>query len=259
MATVNWPRGLAKVLVPALFAFGYLLWSNGGTLPGSIKFWGIIALLILPEMATGLAGHYLEQTGRPGVGKLITFAGLAWLFGAGFFLASKAQAVTLTYAERAPLVTVDEGHQRRLRHPTLGFSLLHPGPGFVESDPNASRPSAHFYSFTDSEARVRVTVGIFKGEGDARSLRGLLEGMSKNTDALGGRAGTPPRVEKLEVSGDEPPRGALEMVLGDGRFLRTNAYGWRAPDGTPFAIVVTVMAHSYAPGSAVLASFRPYP
>ena len=37
------------------------------------------------------------------------------------------------------------------------------------------------------------------------------------------------------------------MVLGDGRFLRTNAYGWRAADGTPFAIFVTVMAHSYAP------------
>jgi hypothetical protein len=80
--------------------------------------------------------------------------------------------------------------------------------------------------------------------------------MSKNTDAPGGRAGGPPRVEKLEVS-DDPPRGGLDMVLGDGRFLRTNAYGWRAADGTPFAILVTVMAHSYAPGSAVLASFRP--
>ena len=176
MATVNWPRGLAKVLVLALFAFGYLLWSNGGTLPGSIKFWGIIALLILPEMATGLAGHYLEQTGRPGVGKLITFAGLAWLFGAGFFLASKAREVTLTYAERAPLVTVDDGHQRRLRHPTLGFSLLHPGPGFVEGDPNASRPSAHFYSFTDAEARVRVTVGISRARATPAPFVGCSRG-----------------------------------------------------------------------------------
>jgi len=258
MATVNWRQGLAKVLVPAALAFGYLLWRNGGTLPSSIKFWGIIALLILPEMATGLAGHYLEKTGRPGVGKLITFAGLAWLFGGAFFLAPKTQAVTLTDAERAPLVTLDEGNQRRLRHPTLGFSLLHPGPGFVANESNAFRPGAHFYSFTDSEARVRVTVGLFKGQGAASgSLRELLEAMSKNTDALGGRAGIPPRVEKLEVSGDDPPRGALEMVLGDGRFLRTSAYGWRAPDGTPFAIFVTVMAHSYAPGTAVLASFRP--
>ena len=47
------------------------------------------------------------------------------------------------------------------------------------------------------------------------------------------------------------------MVLGDGRFLRTNAHGWRAADGTPYAILMTVMAHSYAPGTAVLASFRP--
>lgn len=257
MAKVDWRRGLAKVLVPAALAFGYVLWRNGGTLHSSIRFWGIIALLFLPEIAAGLAGHYLEQTGRPGAGKLIGFAGLAWLFVGCFVLATKTQTVTLADAERAPLVIVDEGKQRRLRHPTLGFSLLHPGPGFVASDSNAFRPSAHFYSFTDSEARVRLTVGLFKGQGDAGSLHELLEAMSKNTDALGSRTGSPPRVEKLEVSGDEPPRGTLEMLLGDGRYLRTSAYGWRAADGTPYAILVTVMAHSYAPGSAVLTSFRP--
>ena len=81
--------------------------------------------------------------------------------------------------------------------------------------------------------------------------------MSKNTDGLGGRTGSPPRVEKLEVSGDNPARGALEMVLGDGRHLRTSAHGWRAADGTPYAIFITVMSRSYAPGSEVLASFRP--
>jgi hypothetical protein len=258
MAKVDWRRGLAKVLVPAVLAFGYLLWRDGGTLPSSIKFWGLVMLVFLPEMAAGLTGHYLEQTGRSGAGKLVGFAGLAWLFVGCVVLATKTQAVTMAAAERAPLVIVDEGNQRRLRHPTLGFSLLHPGPGFVASDSNAFGRSAHFYSFIDSEARIRLTVGLFKGKGDAAgSLRGLLEGMSKNTDALGGRAAHPPRVEKLEVSGDEAPRGALEMVLGDGRHLRTSTYGWRAADGTPYAILVTVTAQSYAPGGAVLASFRP--
>ena len=258
VATVDWRRGLAKVLVPAALALGYLLWRNGGTFPSSIRFWALIALVFLPVMAEGLASHYLEQTGRPGAGKLIMFAGLAWLFGGGALLATKTQAVTLTAAERAPFVTVDEGNQRRLRHPTLGFSFQHPGPGFVLSASSAFGPSAHFHSFADSEARVRFTVGLFKGKGDtAGSLRDLLEGMSKNTDALGGGTGTPPRVEKLEVSGDQPPRGTLEMVLGDGRFLRTSAHGLRAADGAPYAILMTVMAHSYAPGTAVLASFRP--
>jgi len=258
MATVNWPRGLAKTLVPAALAFGYLLWRNGGTLPSSIRLWALIALVFLPEMAGALAGHYLEQTGRPGVGKLVGFAGLAWLFGGCLFLATQTRAVTLADADRAPFVTVDEGNQRRLQHPTLGFSFLHPGPGFVLSASSAFGPSSHFHSFTDSEARVRFTVGLFKGKGDApASLRDLLEGMSKNTDALGGRAGVPPSVQKLEVSGAEPPRGILEMVLGDGRHLRTSAHGWRAADGTPYAILMTVMAHSYAPGTAVLASFRP--
>src|SRR6186997_1512965 len=42
-------------------------------------------------------------------------------------------AAPLTAAERAPLVEVDEGGQRRLRHPAFGFSLLHPGSGFREA------------------------------------------------------------------------------------------------------------------------------
>lgn len=258
MATVDWRRGLAKALVPAVPAFGYLLWRNGGTLPGSIMFWGLIALVLVPEMAAASAGHYLEQTGRPGAGKLVGFAGLAWLFVGCLLLATNLKPVTLADAERAPLVSVDVDNQRRLRHPTLGFSLLHPGPGFVASDSTVFGRSAHFYSFTDSEARVRFTVGLFKGKGgSAGSLRDLLEAMSKNADALGGRAGVPPRVDKLEVSADGAPRGTLEMVLADGRHLRTKAHGWRAADATPYAILMTVMAHSYAPGSAVLASFRP--
>jgi hypothetical protein len=258
MATVTWRRGLAKVLVPALLAFGYLLWRNGGTLPSSIKFWALIALVFLPEMAAGLAGHHLEQTGRPRAGTFVGFAGLAWLFVGCVFLAMKTQAVTLTDAERAPFVVVDEGNQRRIRHPTLGFSFLHPGPSFVATESSAFRAGAHFYSFTDREAGIRINIGLFKDQGDSSgSLRDLLEAMSKKTDVLSGRAARPPRVEKLEMSEDDPPRGTLEMILGDGRHLRTRAYGWRSADGTPFAIFVAVTAHSYAPGSEMLASFRP--
>lgn len=258
MATVDWRRGLAKALVPAVLAFGYLLWRNGGTVPSTITFWALAALILLPELAAGLAGQHLEQTGRPVAGKLVGLAGLAWLFVGCVFLAMKTQAVTLAEADRAPFVIVDEGNQRRIRHPTLGFSLLHPGPGFVASESSAFRASAHFYSFTDREAGIRINIGLFKGQGDSPgSLRDLLETMSKQTDALGGRAASPPRVEKLEVSSDDPPRGTLEMVLGDGRHFRTRAYGWRSADGTPFAILIAVMAHSYAPGTAVLASFRP--
>jgi len=45
MAKVDWRRGLAKVLVPAALAFGYLLWRDGGTLPSSLEFWGLVTLV----------------------------------------------------------------------------------------------------------------------------------------------------------------------------------------------------------------------
>jgi len=34
-----------KVLVPAALAFGYLLWRDGGTLPSSLEFWGLVTLV----------------------------------------------------------------------------------------------------------------------------------------------------------------------------------------------------------------------
>ena len=235
MATVNWPRGLAKVLVPALFAFGYLLRQQRRHASRLDQVLGIGAADPARDGHRPRRPRTSSRPGGPAPAKLIYVRGPGVALWRRLFLCVQGAGGDADLRERAPLVTVDDGNQRRLRHPTLGFSLLHPGPGFVEGDANASRPSAHFYSFTDAEARYGSPSGFSKGEGDARSLRRLLEGMSKNTDALGGRAGTPPRVEKLEVLGHQPPRGALEMVLGDGRFLANHAYGWRASHGTPFA------------------------
>lgn len=181
-----------------------------------------------------------------------------WLFGGSALLAAKTNAATLTDAERAPFMTIVDGGERRLRHPTLGFSILHPGPGFTAERSVAFRPDAEFYSFVDQATAARLTIGLFKGQGESpSSLRKLLEAISHQAEALGGDANVPPGVAELETLPTEPPRGFLQVALSDGRRFRTTAYGWHAPDGTSFAVLIAVLARRPNAGADVLASFRP--
>jgi hypothetical protein len=258
MSSVDGKRGVFVALAPPAVALGYLLWTNGGTFPTSTRFWALLSLLIAPDIAAALAGEYLRRTGRVVAGKLLAFAGMAWLLGGCALLAAKTNTTTLTDAERAPFVSVDDGGQRWLRHPTLGFSVLHPGPGFQAERAVAFRRDAQFYSFIDPGERERLVIGLFKGQGESSvSLRTLLETMSRQADTLGGGAQAPARVVELETSPGEPPRGVLHLVLGDGRHFRTTAYGWRSPDGTSFATLVAVIAQAPDASADVLASFRP--
>jgi hypothetical protein len=258
MGTGHWRKGALKALAFAAVALGYVLWRHGGTLPASSRFWGLLALVIGPQIVAIVAADYLVRTGHEVVGKLVGFAGLAWLLGGSALLAAKTEALTLTDAERAPFVTTNDRGEQRLRHPTLGFSVLHPGPGFVVEGAQAFRRDAHFYSFVDATAAERLVIGLFKGQGESSaSLRKLLETMGRQTDAVGGDAKLPARIVDVETSPGDPPRGVLKIALADGRHFQTAGYGWRAADGTSFAILVAVMARDREAGSEVLASFRP--
>lgn len=167
---VDWKRELPKVLVPAAVGVGYALWRGGSAL-GSARFWGILALLLVPEIVTGLASAHLRQTGKPRAAFLLKWSGMVWLLGGVALLSMRGQAVKLTTAERAAFVAVEEGGQRRLRHPALGFSFLDPGPGFEADRSIAYRPDAHFYAFVDRDQVVALYVGLFKGQGDSPSSR----------------------------------------------------------------------------------------
>ncbi len=251
-------KGALKALAPAALGFGYLLWRYGGTLPTSARFWGLLALVVGPEIVGTLASDYLIRTGRVVVGKLVGLAGVVWLIGGCTLLATKTNAATLTDAERVPFVSVEDEGEVRLRHPTLGFSILHPGPGFTPDIAQAFSRDAQFYSFVDPGAAARLVVGLFKDQGESSaSLRKLLERMGHDADALSGGAAIPARVVGMEIAPADPPRGSLQIVLGDGRHFRVTAHGWRAPDGTPFAILVAMMARAPEAGADVLASFRP--
>lgn len=254
---VDWKRGLAKVLLPTAVAVGIAV-RNVGPLLGTVRFWGMLALIVAPEIAAGVASNYLRQSGRQALATLLAGAGIAWLVGGVALLTRHNDAVALTDAERAAFVTVEEGGQRRLRHPALGFSFLDPGPGFEATSSRAFRADAQFYSFADRERGIGLTIGLFKGQGDSpTSLRTLLESMSGQASALGGPGKVSTQIVELETPPDDPPRGDLHVVLGDGRHYRLQGYGWRSPDGTPFAILIAAMAHAPNAAADVLSSFRP--
>jgi len=259
MAGFDRKRALLVALAPAALIVGYFAWQNHGRPPGNlVRFWPV-ALLVGIEAPTAFIASYLSQTGRRAAAGIVTLAGGLAFFGVGEYFRVKTEAVTLTDGERMSLVAVEEGGRLRLKHPTLGFSILHPGSGFVDQGGQAFRANAQFYSFVDRSSDAGLFVGLFKGNGDSpASLRELLEAMADHLRDSSGTPGSRVRLVDLETPATEPPRGTLHAIIGDHRHYRIEGHGWKPPDGEPsFAILIAVMAPTAEAYADVLASFRP--
>src|SRR6185369_3883666 len=151
-----------------------------------------------------------------------------------------------TAEERAPFAEVDRGGERRLSHPTLGFSILHPGPGFVATGSQAFRADAQFYAFADQAAGESLTVGVFKGQGQSPwSLRKLVDQMGAHASTLAGGSGARVQVVAMDVPDADPPRGEMHAIIGKNRHFRLRAYGWDRRGQPPVAVIVAI--YSAAP------------
>jgi hypothetical protein len=258
-AGFNWRRGLGPSLVLIAGTIGYAAWiGRGYSSPHAIRFWAIIAVLVLGELVLALATSYLAQTGREGLSRLIRVGATIAVLGGVFWFGDRVSRSVFTNEERAPFVAVDRNGERRLLHPALGFSILHPGPGFVPSASQAYRGNAHFYVFTDQQGGEALNVGLFKGfGGSSASLRELIEEMGKEAGALAGKTGVPVRVVRLEAPDSEPPRAELHAIIGEGRHYRLSGFGWKRPGQSPIAVILAVMSSDPDAHSDVLASFQP--
>jgi hypothetical protein len=73
--------------------------------------------------------------------------------------------------ERADLAEVDAIAGKQLRHPTLGFTLAHPGPKFFASKEAEAKlgfghdPSTRFHAYTELESGRMVIVALSKRTG----------------------------------------------------------------------------------------------
>jgi hypothetical protein len=258
MAGFNWRRGLGPSLALIAATIGYAAWiGRAYSSQQAIRFWAIIAVLVMGELVLALATNYLAQTGREGLSRLIR-GGVTLAFLGGAWWYAQRPSAAFTNEERAPLLQVEEHGERRLHHPGLGFSILHPGPGFVLTASQAYRADAQFYAFADQAGGESLTVGLFKGVGDSSaSLRDLLEEMGKQAGALGGKGGAPVRVVFLQAPDTDPPRAELHAIVGEGRHYRMSGYGWKRPGQAPIAVLIAVMSPQADAHSDVLASFQP--
>jgi hypothetical protein len=203
-----------------------------------------------------MPASFLER--RKEVSKLIGGLATVALFGAVWWYTHRSGSPVFTEDERVPFVTVKKGSEYRLLHPALGFSILHPGRGFVPKGSQAFRADAQFYRFSDDTAQEALLIGLFKGQGEtAASLRKLVEEMGQQAGALAGGTGAPVRVVRLEVMDNEPPRGELHAIIGDSRHFRVSAYGWDRPEGAPIAVLIAVLASSPDAHADVRESFQP--
>src|SRR4029079_1784315 len=131
-AGYNWRRGLGPSLAAIAATIAYAAWIGRGNSPQhAIRFWGIVALFVAAQLCVGLGTSYLTQTGRGGLSRLIGGGVSIALLGGVWWYGQRPQSSGFTAEERAAFVAVDRNGERRLLHPALGFTILHPGPGFV--------------------------------------------------------------------------------------------------------------------------------
>jgi hypothetical protein len=174
------------------------------------------------------------------------------------------QSKTLTAAEKAPLVAVDEGGQRRLRQPAFGFSILHPGPGFKESPELLQQaglkadPETQTYGFLEADTHSALIVSVMKGMGGTRAkltahVDGVLTGLE---GSLAGKAES--KVLKKEVVWDDSRHvGNLSVAVGNGLRVDVAAYSFERPGELPLIVNVMVTAPPSDRFAGLLTSFRP--
>ena len=255
-AGFSWRRGLLAGAPIAALTIGYFAWlrRSAPSPEAALRGWWVIALLVLGEIVLSLGTSYLSQTGRKEIAKLVSVGAALALLGGVWWYGHRPGSTVFTDEERAAFVIGEQ----RLVHPTLGFSVLNPGPGFVATGSQAFRSNAQFYVFTDRAAGEALTIGLFKGQGDsAHSLRELVYSMAGQASALAGGSGARVRVVQLDVPETDPPRGDLHAIIGAGKHYRLRAYGWNRPGKAPIAVMIAILSSSPDAHADVLASFQP--
>jgi hypothetical protein len=219
--------------------------------------------------AAAFAASWLAQTGRRR--RAIAVAGgFALLVGGGLFaailLAKPAhRARPLTALERAPLVVVDEGGARRLRHPAFGFSFLHPGPGFRDAPEVAAAmtggrpdPETQTYGFVDPDAQSALVVSVMKGMGGSRDA--LAKHLAGVESGLAGSAAGGPGLRRLrnEVTWEDGHHvGRFGAVVAGDMQVELAAYSVEPADRPPFIVNMMITARQADRFKELLASFRP--
>jgi hypothetical protein len=226
----SWKKALLHALIPlSIIIVGGAIAIAAGAVKAPRRFGEGLGQFSVFAMLLAVGVSYLAQTGRRraawGVG-----AGAVGLVGVIVVVlvaaGPPAARAVLTAAERRPLEIREQGGERRLVHPTLGFSLLHPGPGFVESEQAAAvfqqstrDPGAHAYAYARASDRSFVIVTIGKGLDSRAGMEGMVRGLTRPL-----LQAVKARVKENEITWSESRKEAvLSAELGPGVHFRFRA------------------------------------
>ena len=267
-----WVRAFVHTVLACVAVVATMLAVAFFAAPGSDtrKLGQTVGRLMWFVMAVALGTSWLHQTGRRKAA-LALGIGVAVLVGStvatGIMSGKRPRDISLTAAEKAPLMITDEGGERRLNHPGFGFSLLHPGPKFVvvpELELVKPKPgqkhddTTQGYGFVDRDSRAVFLVSVTKGMGAAREqLDEHLEGVR------GGFAESlPPEAdlhwgEKQVTWTESQHQARLSASFTGEMHLELAAYAVLRPGQVPFIVNLMVIAPDAAHYANVTTSLRP--
>jgi hypothetical protein len=216
-----------------------------------------------------LAASRLRQTGKRRAAIGLTVA--VFVFVAGITAAvlgldsGKRRVEPLTQSEKAALVAVDDGGQRRLRHPELGFSILNPGPGLrasaevVAAAAGAGRdPETVTYGFIDGDLRSTLVIAVMKNMGGSRAalsehLDGLQRGLAQAVPA-----GSDVRWLDKQITWDDRRHVArVSAQVAGAAHVDVAAYAIAPPGRPPFIVDLMTASPDADHFPGLLDSFRP--
>jgi uncharacterized membrane protein YozB (DUF420 family) len=78
-AAFSWKRTLLKAFAPLAAVLAYYVWRKGTAFTHSGRFWVLLAVVFVPDVAAELASGHLEQRGRHRAAATVGVAGRVWL------------------------------------------------------------------------------------------------------------------------------------------------------------------------------------
>jgi hypothetical protein len=173
----------------------------------------------------------------------------------------------LAAADRAPLLVVDEGGQRRLRHPTLGFSLLHPGPRFVDAPELAAQmnggalkddPATVTYGFKEPDTQAALVVQVMNGMGGTREkLTSHVDGLQSGIGKSAAAAADLKWLDKAVTWDDQHHVGRLSASLAGQMRIELAAHSVEHAGREPFIVNLFLMTRQPERFVDLLPSFQP--
>jgi hypothetical protein len=263
MAEFSWKRAFKHAAIPCVLAVGGLAaLSTQVKDPEKLGEDSAKALLVLLGVCLGASRLWQLGQRKAAVGVAVAFVALIGGIVA-FGFANRSHP--LTAADRAPLVDVTEDGARWLRHPTLGFSIHHPGAGFVEQPaavatiPNRDDRSV-YYAYTNAEHDTILVVNVLHDLGATResfedAFHGIETGIRESVLANLGSGVTVNIVDRQTMWFGDHGEMSMHAVIGQGHF-RVHAFAMHPSGKPPYVVSLSVISATPDALANVLAQIR---